>query len=444
MKLISVALLLLWQAAGANSVPTANSRYFRYQRTVTVPSAGQVCAVLDAAAYAHAGASLKDLRIYPMGAPGAREVPYAITLSEPVQPDTEPASVLNLGETRGERGGQRGGQRGRPIVFDLAMPTRPYTDVTLNLDGKDFLATAAVSGEDAPAAASSTRLGEFTLFDLSSQHLSRSTTLHLQESSFPYLHVELTVSAASADHPFKPTPQMVLGATVPPSREAQSLFTLAAETQTISQRGRQTVGSLSLPERVPVERVSFDLAPEFKANFSRDVVISARPAGTPASASENISGTILRVHLTRAGREIRQQELSIPATLGANLQGPASVEIAVNNGDDIPLPIKAVRLEMRERRLCFDAAGAGNYTVYYGDDELSAPVYDYARIFSVSRLANTVPFGPEQPNPAYVPRPDTRALTERHPDLVWIGLLAVICVLALVALKSSKNLHHHR
>jgi hypothetical protein len=399
---------------------------------VKVPSTGQACAVLDATAYAHAGASLKDLRIYPADAPAAREVPYAITLSEPVQPDSEPASVVNLG------------QRGRMIVFDLAMPQRPYTDVTLNLDGRDFLATAVVSGTNTPNAASSTRLGEFTLFDLSSQHLSRSTTVHLQESSFPYLHIELTASDASADHPFKATPQMVQGATVPPSREAQSLFTMAAETQAVTQRGRQTVASISLSERVPVERVSFELSPEFKANFSRDVLISARPEGTPTNAGENISGTILRVHLTRAGREIRQQELSIPATLGANLQGPATVEVAVNNGDDVPLPIKAVRLEMRERRLCFDAAGAGNYAVYYGDNELNAPVYDYARIFSVSRLANAVPLGPEKPNPAYVTRPDTRALTERHPDLVWIALLAVICILALVALRSSKNLHHHR
>jgi hypothetical protein len=99
---------------------------------------------------------------------------------------------------------------------------------------------------------------------------------------------------------------------------------------------------------------------------------------------------------------------------------------------------------MRERRLCFDAASAGSYTIYYGDGELAAPVYDYARIFSVSRLANVVQLGPEQANPAYSPRPDTRALTERHPDLVWIALLAVICVLALVALKSSRNLHQHR
>ena len=73
------------------------------------------------------------------------------------------------------------------------MPSRPYTEVALDLDGQDFLATATVSGTRDPNDRSSTSLGEFTLFDLTSQHLSHNTTLHLQESSFPYLHIELDV-----------------------------------------------------------------------------------------------------------------------------------------------------------------------------------------------------------------------------------------------------------
>ncbi len=72
---------------------------------------------------------------------------------------------------------------------------------------------------------------------------------------------------------------MVRGVTVPPSREAQSLYTTAATTTAIAQRGRQSVASFSLPERIPVERISFDLAPAFKANFSRDVRVTDRPAG---------------------------------------------------------------------------------------------------------------------------------------------------------------------
>jgi hypothetical protein len=45
-------------------------------------------------------------------------------------------------------------------------------------------------------------------------------------------------------------------------------------------------------------------------------------------------------------------------------------------------------------------------------------------------------------NPAYRARPDVRPLTDRHPHLLWVVLLTVICVLAIVAIRSSKTVHH--
>lgn len=427
MRLAMLALLFFWQAAapGPSGGPGL-AVYSRYERTIALPSgAGQTCVLVDARMFAHAASSLKDVRLYQEG----RELPYAITLSEPAQTDSAAARVLNLG------------MRGRSIVFDLEMADRPYTDVNLDLGGRDYIATASVTGSNSLSSRNATHLGDFTLFDLTTQHLSRSTTLHLQESSFPYLHIMLTASAAPGTRKFVATPQMVKGASVPPSREAQSLYTVAAESTTIVQRGRQSVATFALPQRVPVERVSFVLAPEFKANFSRDVQISDRPAGTPESAAETIAGTILRVRLGDSGREIRQQQLSVPATLGANMQGPAEVKVAIDNGDDTPLPIAAVRLEMRQRRLCFAAASGQPVTLYYGDDALPAPQYDYVRLFSVAMHTNRAELGPERLNPAFRTRPDTRALTERYPDLLWIALLAVICILAVVAMRSARHVH---
>jgi hypothetical protein len=49
--------------------------------------------------------------------------------------------------------------------------------------------------------------------------------------------------------------------------------------------------------------------------------------------------------------------------------------------------------------------------------------------------------GPEKLNAAYRERPDERPLTERRPHLLWIALLVVICILALVAIRSSKTIH---
>jgi hypothetical protein len=417
---------LLWQATPGSEPAAADPHYLRYQRTITVPAAGQSCAVISPQIFPHAAPSLKDLRLYQDG----REVPYAITLSVPQQPDSDTAVVRNLG------------LRGRNIVFDVEMPNRPYTEIMLNLAGQDFLATATVSGTRDPNYSNQTRLGEFTLFDLTSQHLSRNTTLHLQETSLPYLHIELAISPATGNHSFVAKPEMVLGVTVPASREAQSLYTTAATATTIAQRGRQSVATFALPERIPIERVSFDLAPSYKANFSRDVRITDRPESSADSASENLAGTILRVHLTQAGREIRQEQLSVPATLGSNMQSAATVEVAVDNGDDMPLPIAAVRLEMRQRKICFDASAAQPLTLFYGDPALTAPQYDYARLFTPSDAMHAVQLGPEQLNPDYRDRPDARPFTERNPHLLWIALLAVICILAIVAIRSSRTVHH--
>ncbi len=419
--------LLLWQATPGAEPAAADPQYFRYQRSIKVADgAAQSCAVVDSQVFPHAAASLKDLRLYKNG----REVPYAITLSVPQQVDSETAQVRNLG------------LRGRNIVFDLEMPNRSYTEIVLDLAGQDFLATATVSGTRDPNYSDQTQLGEFTLFDLTSQHLSRNTTIHLQEMSLPYLHVELAVSAAAGPRNFTATPGMVRGVTVPPSREAQSLYTTAVTTTDIAQRGRQSVATFSLPLRIPVERVSFDLTPGYKANFSRDVRVSDRPDGAKEAASENLAGTISRVHLTQAGREIRQEQLSVPTILGSNLQSAATVEVAIENGDDSPLPIKAVRLEMRQRKICFDDSAGQSLTLFYGDSALTAPQYDYARLFAASEMMREAQLGPEELNPSFHARPDSRPLTDRHPHLLWILLLAVVCILAVVAIRSSKTVHH--
>ena len=424
----ALLVFLLWQAVATPGVQTSDPHYLRYERSVSLPAAqGQTCAVLDAAIFAHAAPSLKDLRLYQgIAQQSPQEVPYAITLSQPIQSDSAPARILNLGSRNGS------------IVFDLQMPPRTYTEVTLDLAGQNYIATATVSGSNHPGSDTATFLGQFTLFDLSAQHLSHDTTLPLQESTFPYLHIALTAIPAPGTRAFSPTPRIVLGATVAPSREAQSLYATAVETATISQHGRQSIATFLLPQRVPVERITFDIAPTFKVNFSRDVHVFDRPEGTSAFSGENTFGTIQRVHLTQAGREIREQQLSIPATIGSNLQSPATVEVVVDNGDDAPLPITAIRLEMRQRNLCFNA-GTQLLTLFYGDASLAAPLYGYARFFSFAAHTHLAQLGPEQLNPTYRPRPDTRPLTERHPDVLWIALLIAVCSLALVAIHSTKT-----
>ena len=146
------------------------------------------------------------------------------------------------------------------------------------------------------------------------------------------------------------------------------------------------------------------------------------------------------MRLTAAGRELRQESLTIPVTLGANLQQDAEVEVAVENGDDAPLPLTGVRLQMRQRKLCFPKPAGGGLTLFYGDAALKAPVYDFARVLALGSGMGVALLGSEEANPGYTPRPVVlRSVTERHPELVWVGLLLVVCVLGAVAIHSARR-----
>ena len=452
-KPVLAALLLFFQAAPH---PEASPQHFRYERTIRLPSSvtpltGETCAVIDASVFTHASPSLKDLRIYAGNTEAGRpEVPYAITLSEPLQQDTDDARILNLGTRAGH------------IVFDLEMPHRPYTAVALDLDAHDFIATAEVSGSQqlaAPNPTSPTSLGSFTLFDLASQHLSHSTSLPLSESGFPYLHIDLSLAPApgtSATAASLNCPEIVRSASVPPSREAQTLYTTLQQTSTLVQRGHETVATFQVPARVPIERIAFTLAAGYKGSFSRPVRVEAHvlpnqksdptvdstPEDDTPPSTETSTGTILSVHKLEAGREIAQENLTIPTAIGANMQHFAELQVAIENGDDAPLPIAAIQLQMRQRRICFDAASATNppLQLFYGDSALEAPVYDYAKLFRPSATPIIATLASEESNPTYTPRTDKRPFTERHPELLWIVLLAVICILALTAFRSAKKL----
>ncbi len=446
-KPVLAALLLFFQAAPH---PEASPQHLRFERALRLPgsatpSSGQACVVLDAAVFTHASPSLKDLRIYAGDTEARRpEIPYAITLSEPLQQDTDDARILNLGTRAGH------------IVFDLAMPSRPYTTVALDLAAHDFIATAEVSGSQTLASPAPTGLGTFTLFDLTGQHLSHSTSLPLSESSFPFLHIDLSLAPAPGTSASAAStlnrPAIVRSASVPPSREAQTLYATIQQTSTLIQRGHETVATFQVPARVPIERIAFTLAPTYKGSFSRSVRIDARvaPGQRPETSSEDDSppatetanGTILSVHKLEAGREIAYESLSVATAIGANMQHLATLEVAIDNGDDPPLPIASVQLQMRQRRICFDAASATNLplNLFYGDPALEAPVYDYAKLFQPTATPLIATLASESANPTYTPRTDIRPFTERHPELLWIVLLAVVCILALTAFRSAKKL----
>jgi hypothetical protein len=434
--LLTLAAALLLQTVSISSNdPIAEPQHFRFARAVILPpgATGQACAVLDASVFAHAASeSLNDLRLFTRSPSGAEvEVPFVLTESGPRRDNDEPAFVQNLGSQNGD------------IIFDLAMPARPYTAVVLDLAAKDFLATAHVTGSSGTGKPA-TDLGTFTLFDLTTRRLSRSTSLPLQEATFLNLHIELHLTPAPNTPAHNLGPTIVHGASVPPSREAQTLYTAISSISGLQHRGKQSLATIHVPAHIPIERVSFTLDPKFNQNFLRGVKIAATPDdSSDQAAAESITGEISRVSIPQPGSDqapLENQQLSIDTALAADMRIPATVEISINNGDDTPLPITSITLAMRQRKVCFEAASLrSSSTLFYGDEDLHVPTYDYASLFVDQPNPITATLAAEMKNTSFVPRRDTRTYAERHPELLWVGLLTAIGILGSIALRGSRR-----
>jgi len=408
------ALLLLSLA-----VPAPEPRYFANERAIeNLPQeSGQACVSLEPAIFAHAASQLADLRLYR----GTVETPFVIQTSAPVATSQEIIAPLNLGRQAGQ------------TVFDLAMPAGSYSDLQLSIAGHDFIATVVVSGSQAQGSVQ-TRIGSYTIFDLTRQRLGRSTVLHLPASDYRFLHLRIAGPIA---------PENVSGLSVERLPASEPKYLTVAVSSQIVQKGRDSVIEFSVPAHVPVDRIVFVPGTE-PASFSRVVKVSASPVAqhpandrTEPPATVASFGSLLRVHRVQDGHRIDEERLTLTAQ-STTFESPTKWIVLIENGDDVPIQLSSVRLEMLERNLCFEASGGAAYTLYYGDAALAAPRYDYASLFTAQVNPARVEAGPEKANADFQARPDIRPFTERHPVLLWIALGLVILLLGTVALRSVK------
>jgi hypothetical protein len=413
-KVFAVALL-------AVTAVSPEIRYFSRERPVqnTPQRPMQTCLTLDAELFAHASPQFSDLRLYH----DSKETPYVIHLSAPVQARETSIVPINLGSRGGE------------VSFDAAMPEGSYSDIQLDVAGQDFIATVTVSGSQAQTDRSQTKLGSYTIFDLSHQKLGRSTILHIPTSDFRYLHFQIAGPLS---------PQSITGVAVDKLPASEARYETVAQSSSVTQKGHASVLEFTVPALVPVDRVAFAVGPEPR-NFSRNVTITVTAVEPPPATDavepprpQTVTGNILRIHSVQNGHRIDEENLDID-TPGTILDKPAKWAVTVDNGDDTPLAIQSVQLQMLQRTLCFEAAGSGQYTLRYGDPALTAARYDYATLFTPQTDAAQATAGAEQRNPEYQPRPDQRPLTERYPGLLWGALVIVVATLALIAFRSAKR-----
>ncbi len=401
-------LFLLAEAPAGPSLP-----YFASVREVHIAQPDrQNFFIVDAELWAHSRPDLGDLRLYDGGSSVQYELSEqrAGTSSEEVD-----AKILNLGSVSGH------------TEFDLdTQGLAEYDRIRLRLDAHDFVATASVAG-GAPGKAAEVELTPTTLYDFTKEQLGSNSVLKLPPSSFRYLHVRLSGGIL---------PQQVKGASIANLREQQASWTNAGSCAAPRAKQRTTEITCEILPKVPLNRILFRVEPA-QVNFRRTVSVED-PKGIQIT-----SGEITRVRVNRAGTLVTHEELAVKVNsfnaVDLNSGGSGSVMIIIDNGDNPPVGILAAEPLSLERRVYFDPQGKSALRLYYGDEQLSAPVYDYAHFFHLDPSPAEAQLGPGGRNPQYTGRPDDRPWSERHTWILWGAMILAVLALSTLALRGLRT-----
>jgi hypothetical protein len=176
-----------------------------------------------------------------------------------------------------------------------------------------------------------------------------------------------------------------------------------------------------------LSRIAFQVALG-QVNFRRSVSVE------DATGAQIASAEISRVRVNRAGTLVNAEELAVTVT-----GSPGQLTLVLDNGENPPLAITAVQPLSLERRIYFDPQGKTSLTLYYGDEKLAAPAYDYARFFRLEASPAEAQFGASAHNAQYTGRPDDRPWSERHPGILWSAMLLAVLALAILALRGLRT-----
>ncbi len=398
-------------------------RDWKYARPLKAPTpapaADYETLVLDAAALGAASPSLADLRLVD---DGNDEVPYRLSVERGRRESTRMvALVLNLSH------------QGPVTSFVLDLRTKPrdllfqHNAVTVLVNSRDFRADVTVEASDDGVRWETIR-ERAVIFDVSSDYRVSHLGVSYPESTRHFVKVTVV--------PEKGGPLDVRGGTV--SREVKSPASESEWTPAGAARkeeGRTTVWDVDLGyDNVPVSRVAIETD---DVNFQRPVRVTAPFKGADGVERNVVfwSGSAWRFALPRASSE----GLSVEG--GEVRQRRFRVEI--DNGDNPPLNVRAVRLFGPRHVLAFPAGRPHPYKLYSGNADAEAPVYDLAAFggyldlsrASAAAFAEAAP----RPNPEYRPT-DRRPWSEQHHGVFQASLVLLCAFLVALIVRKTREM----
>jgi hypothetical protein len=320
-----------------------------------------------------------------------QQVPWRRVPEEVVGP--APAVVLNSG-TRGNQA---------VALIDVGSRRRLYERAELDIAGGNFVGRVTVFGADRRRGPY-TRLSTTTVFDIEGAASARSTAIVFPPTDFRFLELRATgvsrIEGATVFGQYE-RPQLV--------RRRHAI--LAGQ----NDRERTSVYTLDFGVRgIPVTRL--EIRAGRTARYDRPVTVEG-------------SNDRARFVSIGAGRVTRAPGISARTIdLDSRFR---YLRLTIENGDDAPLPFVMIETYGPSSAVMVERSHPTPLRMYYGDPDLDAPSYEFARLPAKrpEQILDPARLAPEQLNPAFdLPG---KSFGERNRWLIQVALVAAALAVAV-------------
>lgn len=398
-----------------SAAPAQDALAPAFEREIRTSGTGLVSVRLDRHVYEGARSDLGDLRV--LEAP-ATTAPYTLDRGfSPAGPERRP-EIRNRGLVRGGAA---------TAVLDFGERVTK-TRLALRLSGDNFRRRVVVEGSD-DGRSWVTLTDEGWVFAIPGVEPARHEVVTLSENDFEQLRV--TVHPDPRERERVSIEDAWLPSGVPRARREENLAPQWSRAAVAD--SKETWLTIDLGARhQPFQGIVLDVGDE---RFFREVQVEAREDPV-LSPSESVAPPE-RWRLLGGGVIYRQEQGGeLQESLRVEVTGRARVvRLRLRNRDDRPLRVTDVSVLIPVEQLLFEA-GDGEYTLTYGAPALAAPTYDLARTLDDEPATSAARLGPPVRRDVAA---DVLPWTERHPVLLWAGLLIVVAALGAVTWRALRS-----
>lgn len=404
--------------AAAGWLGAAPSPAAEVSRPIEPSAPGPSVASLDRDVYENARPDLADLRITD---DEGREVPYLLARVGERPPEVARPVRRDPSYIRGSKA---------MVTLDFGAPTLK-SHLTLALSGDDFRRRVSVEGRGRRDPEWVTIVDQAHVFAVPAPARARYETIPLPENNHQLLRVTVFHGPDDPDRIHITD----AWAGVEERRRPRETPVPAEMSRAEDARARETVLTFDLGARhQPFRGVVLDVP---GPRFWRGVAVEARIDPPPGQAGAPLAWTYLGdgvLYRIESDGEVRE-------SMRVDVAGRHRViRLRIRNRDDAALPIAGATVMAAVERIAFEAAPGRRYRLSYGDPRRTSPSYDLARtagdpaLFAARARESVL-------GPPVRARDDAAVLpwTDRHPALLWGGLVAVVVALGALTRQALRS-----